>query len=134
MHLDLRQLVRAVVAVVLATLFAIPQDLMAQSHVVSPSDLQKQAVQASQARQQNHDKVIEFLASDTARKAMQSAHIDAVQVSNAVSSLSDAELAQLATRVDKAQRDFAAGNLNDRDLILIILAVVALILIVVAVR
>ena len=65
---------------------------------------------------------------------MQSAHIDATQVNQAVSSLSDAELAQLASRVDKTQRDFAGGTLDNRDLILIILAVVALILIIVAVR
>jgi hypothetical protein len=48
--------------------------------------------------------------------------------------LSDAELAQLASRAQKAQADFAAGDLSDRDLIIIILAVAALILIIVAVR
>jgi hypothetical protein len=43
-------------------------------------------------------------------------------------------LAQLASRAGKAQADFAAGHLSDRDLIIILLAVVALILIIVAVR
>ena len=56
------------------------------------------------------------------------------EVKNAVANLSDEEVAQLASRVDKAQADFAAGNMSDRDLILILLAVVVLILIIVAVR
>jgi hypothetical protein len=60
--------------------------------------------------------------------------VDGQQVKNAVSRLSDQELAQLAARASKAQADFAAGSLSDRDLIIILLAVVALILIIVAVR
>jgi hypothetical protein len=55
-------------------------------------------------------------------------------VKQGVATLSDQELAQLAARADKAQADFAAGTLSDRDLIIIILAVAALILIIVAVR
>jgi hypothetical protein len=55
-------------------------------------------------------------------------------VKNAVSTLDDAELAQLAQRTHKAQADFAAGTLSDRDLIIILVAVAALILIIVAVR
>ena len=42
--------------------------------------------------------------------------------------------AQLASRAEKAQADFAAGNLSDRDLLIIVLAVAALVLIIVAVR
>ena len=65
---------------------------------------------------------------------MQSAHMDAPQVKNAVSSLGDAELARLASRAQNAQADFAAGRLGDRDLLIIILAIAALVLIIVAVR
>jgi hypothetical protein len=60
--------------------------------------------------------------------------MDAERVKHAVSTLSDAELAQLAARADKAQADFAAGTLSDRDLIIILVAIAALILIIVAVR
>ena len=56
------------------------------------------------------------------------------QVKAAVSTLDDAELAQLSSRVQKAQADFAAGSLSDRDLIIILVAIAALILIIVAVR
>jgi hypothetical protein len=55
-------------------------------------------------------------------------------VKKAVASLSDAELAQLASRAQKAQADFAAGHLSDRDLIIILVVIAALILIIVAVR
>jgi hypothetical protein len=60
--------------------------------------------------------------------------MDPRQVKTAVSTLNDQELAQLAARADKAQADFAAGNLSERDLILIILGIAVLVLIIVAVR
>jgi hypothetical protein len=75
-----------------------------------------------------------FVSSPAAEKALKSSHIDSQKVKNAVSQLSDQDLAQLASRASKAQADFAAGSLSDRDLIIIILAVVALVLIIVAVR
>jgi hypothetical protein len=58
----------------------------------------------------------------------------AQQVKSAVSQLNDQELAQLASRASKAQADFAAGSLSDRDLIIILVCIAALILIIVAVR
>ncbi len=136
MHVDLKQSARALTACVLAAIFAVPQSLMAQAaaHVVSPADLQKAAVTATQARQQNLETVKEFFSSAQAQKALKAARMDAEQVKNAVSSLSDAEVAQLAARVHKAQADFAAGTLSDRDLIIILVAIAALILIIVAVR
>ncbi len=134
MRFDLKQAVRTLTACVLATLFAIPTNLLAQAHVVSPADLQKEVVSASQARQQNLEQVKQFLSSDKAQKAIRSAHMDPVQVTTAVASLSDAQLAQLAARSQKAQADFAAGSMSNRDLLLIIIAVAVLILIIVAVR
>jgi hypothetical protein len=136
MHFDLKQSARVLTACILAMLFAIPQNLLAQAtgHLVSPSDLQNSALQASQSRQQNVQKIREFFSSETAQKALKSAHLNSEQVKNAVSRLNDSELQQLASRVQKAQSDFAAGNFSDRDLILIILAIAALILIIVAVR
>jgi len=136
MHFDLKQSARVWTACILAMLFAIPQNLLAEatSHLVSPSELQNSALQASQSRQQNVQKMREFFSSETAQKALKSAHLNSEQVKNAVSQLNDSELQQLASRVRKAQSDFAAGNFSDRDLILIILAIAALILIIVAVR
>ena len=125
---------RSAIAVVLAFLFFVPADLVAQSHVVSPADLQKEVVAASQARQKNLETVQQLLSTPTAEKAMKSAQVNPQQVKTAVSTLNDQELAQLAARANKAQADFAAGRIEERDLILIILAIVALVLIIVAVR
>ena len=123
-----------VIAFVLVTLFLVPTDLMAQSHVVSPADLHKSVTDASQTRQQNLTTVRQFLSSPVAKKALASAKMNPQQVQTAVSTLNDQELEQLAARADKAQADFAAGTINDRDLILIILAIAVLVLIIVAVR
>jgi hypothetical protein len=137
MQFDCRQCARAMVACVLATMFAVPPTILAQtaaSHVVSQADLQQATEAASQARQQNLDRVQRFVSSEQGQKALRSAHMDPVKVKTAVSSLSDAELAQLAARTQKAQADFAAGTLDNRDLLLLILGIAALILIIVAVR
>jgi hypothetical protein len=136
MHFDPKQSSRVAVAFVMAVVFALPQNLVAEaaSHVVTPSELQQAVLKASTARQQNRNDVQQFFSSDKAQKALQAAHINPEQVKNAVSTLDDAELAQLASRVQKTQTDFAAGTLSDRDLIIILVAIAALILIIVAVR
>jgi hypothetical protein len=137
MQFDCRKCARAVVACVLATMFAVPPTVLAQTaarHVVSPADLQQATEAASQARQRNVEQVRQFLSSEQAQKALRSAHMDPVKVKTAVASLSDAELAQLAARTQRAQTDFAAGTLDNRDLLLLILGIAALILIIVAVR
>ncbi len=127
------QFVRMLAAGLVIAVAAFPA-LAAETHVVSDADLQKELVAASQARQHNLQTVQQFLSSDTAQKALKSAKIDSQQVKTAVSTLSADELAALASQTEKAQADFAAGTLSDRDLILIILGVVALVLIIVAVR
>ncbi len=136
MGFDLRQLSRVAAAFALATVFALPQNLVAEtaSHLVSPSELQQATVQASNLRQQNRTAIQQFLSSEMAQKALKSAHMNPDQVKGAVSTLDDAELAQLALRANKARVDFAAGTLSDRDLIIILVAIAALILIIVAVR
>jgi len=115
---------------------AIPQGLFAQvaEHVVSSSELQKAAVNASRVRQENLDTLKQFFSSERAEQALKATHTDPEQVKKAVASLSDDELARLASRARKAQADFAAGHLTDRDLIIILVLIAALILIIVAVR
>lgn len=134
MQLNFRRSSQAVIAAVLVTLFLVPSDLVAQKHVVSPADLQNEVMAASQSRQQNLKTVQAFLSTPTAEKAMRQAKIDPQQVQAAIPTLNDDDLAQLAARANKAQADFAAGDIGQRELIWIILAVVVLVLIIVAVR
>lgn len=134
MGFDFRRWARVLTACAFINIFMLPFDALAQSHVVSPAEMQKQIINTSQARQQNLDTVRQFLSTPTAEKALKSARMDPVQVKNAVGSLSDQDLAQLSARASKAQADFAAGNLSERDLLLIILGIAVLVLIIVAVR
>jgi hypothetical protein len=136
MNLDPKQLVRAVTASTLVTFLAVPQGLVAEAteHLVSPADLQKATVEASHERQKKLDSLDKFFSSEKAQKALESAHMNPEQVKAAVGGLSDQELAQLASRANHAQSDFAAGNIDDRDLLIILVAIAALILIIVAVH
>jgi Family of unknown function (DUF6627) len=126
------QFVCLFVAAVLVAAVAVPQNLAAQAtqHLVSPDDLQQAAVDASQTRQQNLNTLNNFLSTDQAKQALQSAHVSPQQVKKAVAGMSDEELAQLATRASKAQSDFAAGTIGNHDLLLIVLALVVLILLI----
>jgi hypothetical protein len=130
----LRQFVRTAAASALTLVLLIPQNVLAQNHVVSPSDLQKAAVDSTQTREHQIQTLQQFVSTPAAEKALKAAHLDGQQVKNAVSRLNDEELAQLSARASKAQKDFAAGSLSDRDLIIILVAIAALILIIVAVR
>src|SRR6185437_10212069 len=103
MHFPVWQPLRTLVAGILVVLFAFPPNLAAQAHVVSPAELQKEAVDASEVRQRNLNTVVQFLSSERAQKALNSAHMNPTQVKAAVSTLSAQELAQLASRSAKAQ-------------------------------
>jgi hypothetical protein len=126
------QSIRVFTACILVTMFAVPQNLAAQVHVVSPNELQKQTLAASQERQRNLEIVNRFLSSPTAEKAMKIVHTDRKQVKTAVANLSDQDLARLAQRAQKAQADFLAGSLSDRDLLILLIAVLVLIVIILA--
>jgi Flp pilus assembly protein TadB len=129
MHFNLRQSILLLVSGVLITCLAFPSSLLAQTQVVSQAEIHKELVNNAQTRQKNLEKAKQLFSLDMGRKSGESERINA-----AVSKLSDAELAQMASRADKLQQDFAAGRLSDRDLLLIVLGIAALILVIVAVR
>jgi len=134
MHFNLRQSTRLLAQCFLVVVFVLPSGLLAQTHVVSQADIHKELINATQTRQKNLQKVERLFASDEGLKALESARMKPEQVNAAISTLSDAELARLASRADKLDEDIAAGRLSDRDLLFVVLGVVALVLIIVAVR
>lgn len=136
MHREFKPFVRALTSAVLVAAFAVPPTLVAQApdHLVTPSDLQRAAVDASHARQQNQETLQKFFSTPGAKKAFESAHMNPQEVKNAVSGLSDQEMAQLAQRATKAQSNFAAGQISNHNLLLILVFLAALILIIVAVH
>jgi hypothetical protein len=109
--------------------FKYSRQAFAQDHVVAPSDLQKDVASASAAREKNQTRLEEFVFAPETQHALKSAHLDAGQVKNAIPQLSDDDLAQLSAKAEKAQRDFSAGRMSDRDLIIVLIAIAALILI-----
>ena len=132
MRFDLRQSIRLLVACFLLTLCA--TGILAQTHVVSQTDIHKELINAARTRQQNLQKVKSLFSSDKTRKALEAAQINPERVDAAVSTLSEDELARLASRADKLDQDFAAGRLSDRDLLIVLVGIAALVLIIVAVR
>ena len=127
------QFLRVLAASLLLAVFSITA-VAGETHIVSGADLQNELVAASRVQQRNLETVQQFVSSERAQKAVKSAGIDPQEVKTGVSLLNAEELAQLASRAEKAQADFAAGALSDRDLILIILGIAVLVLIIVAVR
>lgn len=103
-------------------------------HAVSSEALRQDVQKSAEARQANETAVRQLLATDAAQKVMQSSHVEYKKVDEAVSQLSDEDLARLAERSREVQNDFAAGNISDRDLLIIVLCIAALVLIIVAVR
>lgn len=127
---------RALVVGILLCLAGTPSRSQGQDkqHVVSLDELKQDAARPAQVRQANEAAVKNLLSSENGQKALKSANLDLQKVDKAVSQLSDADLAKLAERSRQAQKDFAAGNLSDRDLLWIILIIVAVLIIALAVR
>jgi hypothetical protein len=130
----LSQVLQFLLVVFLSILLTIPQNAMAQNHVVASSDIQKDVAAASTSREKEVAQLESFFSSPQAQRAMKSVHVTYQQVDTAIQQLSSDDLARLSARSEIAQKDFAAGKLSDRDLIIIALAILALILIIVAVR
>ncbi len=125
---------RLFAAFVLVAVVALSAQAFAQDHVASTADLQKQAAASAATRQQQVESLQKAFSSPKVESALKAAKMDPAQIRTAVSSLSDADLAKLSARSSQAQQDFAGGRMDDRDLLLILVAIAALILIIVAVR
>lgn len=119
--------------IVLGGLLGTASVTMAQEHIVSPADLHKDQVDATKTRQSNQAKVEEFFNSKRAQETLKKAGIEPRKVTQAVAQLDDDELARLAERTDKVQRDFAAGALTNQEITYILIALVTAVIILVVV-
>lgn len=132
--LGFQQFFRSLTVCTLVTSLAIPQSISAQAHIVTQEEMQAAILEATQTREVHRERIVSFLSTPKAAKALGAARLDVKLVKSAVSSLSDEELAKFAARADKAESDFAAGRLTERDLLWILVGIAALILIIVAVH
>jgi hypothetical protein len=112
----------------------IPAWAQDKQHVVTLSDLNKDAARPAQTRQANEEAVRALLYSETGQKALKIANLDYQKVDKAVGQLSDEDLTRLAERSRRAQSDFAAGRISDRDLLWIIVIALAIIVLAIALR
>src|SRR4026209_1045543 len=101
------------VAVILSLL--IPQFVVAQAPVVSPSELHQAITAESQIRQKNLDDIRSFFASEPVRSALKTGKVDYQKVEKAVATLSPEEIARLAAKTNQIQTDFAAGALTNQE-------------------
>jgi hypothetical protein len=105
-----------------------------KEHAVSTQDLRKDVQKASADRQANDAAIRDLLSTEQGQKALKSTGADFTKVDQAVSQLSDEDAARLAAQSRVVQKDIAAGTLSDRDILIILLCIAALVLIIVAVR
>jgi hypothetical protein len=127
----------AIILVACATLCYGLTPAQDKQHVVSPEQLNSDAVRPAATRQANEAAVRQLFSSEQAQQALKSANIDYAKVDKAVGQLGDEDLAKLAQRSREAQDQFAAGragNLTDRDLLIIIIIAVLVIALIAVLR
>ena len=135
--MKLRNATRVCSVVLAASLMSagmVPARAQEKEHAVSPAQLRNDVRKFATTRQANEAAVREMFASEAGREALKSAGMDYQKVDQAISQVNDEDLARMAERSREVQKDFAAGRMSDRDLIIILLVAVALILIIIAVR
>src|SRR5215470_11967102 len=102
MHFGLWQSIRLLAACLLFTLCA--TNILAQTHVVSPSDIHKELVNTAQTRRQNLQKVKGLFSSDETRKAMKAAQLNPERVDAAVATRSWRDWLHARTSLIKTSR------------------------------
>jgi uncharacterized protein (UPF0147 family) len=111
-----------------------PAQAQEKQHVVTLDELKQDAARPAEVRHADEAAVRNLLSSEQAQKALKSSNLNLQKIDKAVGQLSDEDLAKLAEKSRQAQKDFAAGRLSDRDLLWIILIIVAVLIIALAVR
>jgi hypothetical protein len=125
---------RALAVTLAVTLIGTSGPVQAQDkqHVVSLGELSKDSAEPAETRQGNEAAVRQLFASEPGQKALKSANIDYAKVDKAVGQLSDEDVAKLAGRSRQVEKDFAAGRLSDRDLLIIVIIAVLIIALIAA--
>jgi hypothetical protein len=131
---NIRPRIRNSVALLLTMVLPAMAAVAAEDHLVPISELHRDAAAVTQTREGNIAKAERFFKSEPVEKTLHSFKMDGDQVMRAVPMLSDAELAQLSSRIDSAQTDFAAGALDNEHITYIIIALAAAVIVLVLIR
>ena len=126
-----KKLLGVATILVLSFVVLFPQQLIAQQeHLVTGQDLQRAIVSQQTTRAENVAKIQNLLSDQSVERAVANAGADPVKVRQAVSTLSDEELASLVSQTQAVQNDFAAGAISHRDLTLIIGAIIIIVVVI----
>lgn len=106
----------------------------ADQHVVPLSELGKDSAARSESRRANEAEIRHLFASEAGQKALKSANVNYDKIDHAVSAMSDEDVARVSDRARSIDRDFAAGNLTDHDLLVILIVVLIVVILIVVLR
>lgn len=126
---------KSLIAFIFACFFVLAasrQVLAVQDHVVSQPGLRQAMMNSAATRQSNIRKVEDFLSSQPIQKIVKKNGFNLKQVKQAVPSLSNQELAQLAERSGKIQSAFAAGSLTHGQITYLLVAATVIIILIIA--
>lgn len=114
-------------------LLALVPATRAEQRVVSAAELQQAARAQAAENAAQRERLQAFFAGEQGRQALAKMKLDLRQVQQAVAQLSEEEAAAFAEQAEQAERDFAAGDLTNKQItyILIALATAVIVLILV---
>lgn len=118
---------RLCLPLVLAGSLALPAGAASDEHVVPLTELHQDVRSAAQQRDRNIADIERVLSYPAAREALQRSNVSPQQMTAAVATLNDEELARLADRARASEHDVQAG------LIVGILALIGLIVVIIIV-
>jgi len=131
-----KKMTRAATLLLAAAVTAGPMLAQSQAdkHVVSLGELNKDAAGPSETRRANEAEIRQLFATVDGQKALKTANVDYAKIDRAVSSMSDEDVARISERSRAIDRDFAAGNLSDHDLLVILVVALIVIILIVVLR
>lgn len=109
---------------------AFPLRAQSSDHIVSSQALQQRVQAQSSTRQQNIQTVTNFFSTPLAQRAMKMEHVSPSEVTNAVPTLSNSELASLSSRAREANQQFSAGELTTDQMLLLVIVLLVVVLLV----
>jgi hypothetical protein len=105
-----QQQLAVITALSIFTYMAAPRPLMAsETHVVSPSEMQRDLKRLQDTRARNLADIERVLSLPAAQEELAKAHLTTARVTTAIAELDDTELARLAERAREAERDVEGG-------------------------
>lgn len=131
-----KKITRLAAILLAAAVSAGPMLAQSQSdkHVVSLGELSKDVARPAEARRANEAEIRQLFATVDGQKALKSANVDYAKIDRAVSSMSDEDVARISDRARAIDHDFAAGNLTDHDLLVILIVVLIVVILIVVLR